>query len=148
MKIILLENIASLGLKGEVKEVSDGYAVNFLLPQAKATLATPTQLAKLKAEVDKQASQVAAQGESYEKIKRVLNQQTLGFSGKVSTKNHLFKNILIHDIIEDVRKRYGLDLHQNWFKGTVALKTVGRQELKLQLPNKEIISLFINIKAL
>ena len=40
MKVILLENITSLGVKGDIKNVSDGYASNFLLPQKKALIAS------------------------------------------------------------------------------------------------------------
>ena len=48
MKLILLENIKSLGVKGDIKEVTDGYAINFLLPQKKAALATAHNLVKQK----------------------------------------------------------------------------------------------------
>ncbi len=44
MKVILLEDIISLGVKGDIKNVSDGYAVNFLLPQKKALIASPKNI--------------------------------------------------------------------------------------------------------
>ena len=46
MRVILLENIDSLGKRGEIKNVTDGYAVNFLLPQKKAVAASPSNIAR------------------------------------------------------------------------------------------------------
>jgi len=64
MKIILMDDIPTLGRRGEVRDVSDGYARNFLLPQKLALHATPANmknLAQIKARQDAQAARVDAE---------------------------------------------------------------------------------------
>ena len=48
MKLILLQDIQNIGKKGEIKDVSDGFAMNFLLPQKKAVLATTKNVQNIK----------------------------------------------------------------------------------------------------
>ena len=54
MKVVLLETIKSLGLKGDIKNVSDGYAMNFLIPQKKALIASEKNISNIKVKKDKQ----------------------------------------------------------------------------------------------
>jgi large subunit ribosomal protein L9 len=67
MKVILLDDVGTLGRRGEVREVSDGYARNFLLPQKRALSATPgnlKNLAQIKSQQEAKASRVKAEAES------------------------------------------------------------------------------------
>ena len=148
MKVILLENISSLGVKGEVKEVSDGFASNFLIPQGKVILATADNLVKLKAQANRVVVKKQEQVDAYQKIWQTLNKQTLNFSGKVSDKNHLFKGVSIHDIITAVKEQFNLDVHEKWLVNPSLFKTVGRYSVVLKLPNNQELTFFINIKAI
>ena len=67
MKIILLDDVGTLGRRGEVREVSDGYARNFLIPQKRALTATPgnlKNLAHIKSQQEAKASRIKAEAES------------------------------------------------------------------------------------
>jgi len=67
MKIILLDDVGTLGRRGEVREVSDGYARNFLIPQKHALTATPgnlKNLAQIKSQQEAKASRIKAEAES------------------------------------------------------------------------------------
>ncbi len=67
MKVILLDDVGTLGRRGEVREVSDGYARNFLIPQKRALTATPgnlKNLAQIKSQQEAKASRVKAEAES------------------------------------------------------------------------------------
>lgn len=145
IKVILLENINSLGLKGEIKEVSDGYAVNFLIPQNKAVLATKANVDATTAGQNKIKAKLDAQSQNYQKIINTLNKQSLNFSGKVSDKNHLFRGISSSDVVKAVKEKFNLDINEKWFVRTVQLKEVGRHDVHLRLPSGELISIFINI---
>lgn len=147
MKVILLETIKSLGVKGDIKEISDGYAMNFLIPQKKVAVATIDNINKQKNRVDKIEKVVKERNEEYEKIVKVLNNTTISFIGKVSEKEHLFQGIHGKDIIEYVKKNFDLDLNDKWFKGTIALKTLGRFPISLNLPDGNNLTIFIDIKA-
>jgi len=67
MKVILLDDVGTLGRRGEVREVSDGYARNFLIPQKRALTATPgnlKNLAQIKSQQEAKASRIKAEAES------------------------------------------------------------------------------------
>ena len=67
MKVILLDDVGTLGHRGEVREVSDGYARNFLIPQKRALTATPgnlKNLAHIKSQQEAKASRIKAEAES------------------------------------------------------------------------------------
>lgn len=147
MRVILLENISSLGAKGEIKEVSDGFAVNFLIPQGKVILATASNISKFKAQANKVVIRQQEQADAYHKIFQTLSKQTLNFSGKASDKNHLFKGVSIHDIITAVTQQFNLPIHDNWFVEPTLFKTIGRFPVVLRLPNGQELTFFINIKA-
>tara|TARA_B100001964_G_C14007619_1_gene497865 strand:+ start:123 stop:569 length:447 start_codon:yes stop_codon:yes gene_type:complete len=147
MKLILLENIKSLGVKGDIKEVTDGYAINFLLPQKKAALATAHNLVKQKNNIDEGTKKVQEQKSNYQKILKVLNNSTISFKVKVSEKEHLFQGIHIKDIIEYIENNFNLDLNEKWFKGNISLKTLGRFPIFLNLPDGNKVTIFIEIKS-
>lgn len=147
MKVILTENIKSLGIKGDIKDVSDGYASNYLLPQGKAILASLENVDKYKAQANKMQAKVDEQEEKYEKISKTLNKQSISFGGKVSDKNTLFKGISTNDIIGEVKDKFNLELSPNWFVKPRLLKDLGKHNVFLRLPNNKLISFFINIKS-
>lgn len=148
MRVVLLENISSLGNRGDIKDVSDGYAVNFLLPNNKVALATADNVNLLKAKANKIAAQAEAQQDNYNKVSKTLNKQSLNFSAKVSDKNVLFKGISGQDILVEIKNKFNLDINEKWFVKSVLLKEVGRHNIYLRLPNNQLISFFINIKAI
>lgn len=147
MKVILLENIPSLGKKGDIKDVSEGHAMNFLLPQKKATLATTVSVKHVQHQKDEQEKNLAAQQAKYIKITKNLNNQSLNFVGKTSEKNHLFAGIGVDEIIAFVKKNYNLDLHSNWFVENYFFKTTGKFPVSLKLPNHEKVLITIIIKS-
>lgn len=148
MKVILLEDIKALGARGDIKDVSDGYANNFLLSQGKAILATESSVAQLKAQQNRVVAKKEAQAGQYEKIVKTLNKQSVLFASKVSEKNTLFKGVSTDDIIVAVKDKFNLDISANWFVKPSLLKNLGKHNVFLRLPNNQLISFFVNIKTL
>lgn len=148
MKIILLDNIASLGRKGDIKHVSDGYATNYLFPQGKAAPATAQNLNNHIGQTKDEDLKLKEQENYYNKIKRTLDRSTINFSAKVSENNILYQGISIATIVDAISERYSFDLKSNWFHGTRILKEIGRHRLNINLPNGQKFSIYINIKSL
>ncbi len=147
MKVVLLETIKSLGLKGDIKNVSDGYAMNFLIPQKKALIASEKNISNIKVKKDKQEKIIEEKNQEYSKIIKTLNKQSIVFKGKVSEKDHLFQGIHTKDIIDYVKKNFNLDLNEKWFKDSVSLKSLGKHSIKLILPDNNTIIVFVEVKA-
>ena len=117
MKIILLEDVSTLGRRGEVRDVADGYARNYLLPQKLALAATSSNLKNLegiKARQDSQAAKYLAQAQSQAQAIDALH---LAVARQASDEDRLFGSVGRNDIaqfltqhsIEVERRRIGLD---------------------------------------
>lgn len=117
MKIILLEDIATLGRRGEVRDVADGYARNYLLPQKLALTATAPNLKNLhsiKARQDSQAAKNLAQAQEQAQVIESLH---LAVSRQASDEDRLFGSVGRNDIaaflaqnrVDIERRRIGLD---------------------------------------
>lgn len=105
MKIILAENIKGLGQIGEVKEVSNGYAKNFLVPRKLAILATAENLKKA-GELKKQKALVVQQ--EIEKMKEVvekLKDYRLIIETRTDEKGNLYASVTPKKISEELKKR-------------------------------------------
>lgn len=148
MKVILLQDIVNIGKKGETKEVSNGFVMNFLFPQKLAILATEQNIQKQKSVVKQKEKKQNLRQENYQKIVKTLHKQTLKFSGKISSQNHLFQAIHETDIIASVKQNFKLDLEAKWFKDFTALKDLGKHQVCLQLPDTKQILINIKIEAL
>lgn len=103
MKVILLEDVAKLGKAGEVKEVSNGYGFNFLLPEGLAQLATPQAVAQAKKLVEARRNEL-------EQLTAELKAAALQVSGKKialkkkTEKNKLFGSVSAHEIVRELEK--------------------------------------------
>jgi large subunit ribosomal protein L9 len=148
MKVILLENIPSLGKKGDLKEVTEGHAMNFLLPQKKAILATASNVKYFQHQKDEQEKSLTEQQTKYAKMLKVLNNQSINFLSKTSSQNHLFAGIGVQEIIVTVKQNYNLELHSNWFVENYFFKNTGKFPVLLKLPSNAKIALTIIIKSL
>jgi len=104
MDVILLEKVANLGTIGDRVKVKSGYGRNFLLPKGKATLATPTNVARFearRADLEKHASEQLASAQArVEKLKDFK----LTISSKAGTEGKLFGSIGTSDIAEAATK--------------------------------------------
>ena len=110
MKVILLQNVAKTGRKYEVKEVSDGYALNYLIPSKLAKIATTSALRELETE--------KLQQEHSEKKKEIgliqsieqLKDSVISISAKINEEGKLFAGIDKGDIINAIKYQKALDV--------------------------------------
>lgn len=123
MKVILLQNIQSLGNKYEVKEVADGYARNFLLPQGLAVIDNPSN-AKIYEEKRRKEENQKIKINKGEIIKQ-SPQLILNFKEKTTTKGKLYGQISPQKLTEKLEKLYQLKLKPTDLIITKPLKEVG-----------------------
>jgi len=93
MKIILKQEVAGLGHVGEVKEVADGYARNFLVLRGLADLATPDKLDQLKKQQEKQQKEFEKLHQKWQEIINTLPNIHLVFKRKASKLGKLFAGV-------------------------------------------------------
>lgn len=100
MQVILQENVEKLGTRGQVVEVSPGYARNFLLPRKLALEATAANLKRLEKIRATLAKREANERESAAKLAELLGAVTLTLRRKAGESDHLFGSVTAADISE------------------------------------------------
>jgi large subunit ribosomal protein L9 len=132
MKIILTEEIPSLGQPGAIVDVSDGYARNFLLPRRKAVAATPANLHIAQREQRKmEARRAEAQAEA-EQLAQRLQAQTVTLPVKVGEGEKLFGAVTAKDIAEAL-VNLGLPVERRMIELEAPIKQLGDVTVTIRL---------------
>ncbi len=108
MKVIFLKSVKGKGEKDQVKEISDGYARNFLIPQGLAIQATPDKLKAIQARQRAHDTKAAADMERLQKIARTLETEILPFALKSDAHGSVFGSVAKDQIIKMIREHGGL----------------------------------------
>lgn len=104
MQLILLQNVTNLGKLGDKVNVKPGYGRNFLVPQGKATPATPANLAEFEAKRAEYEAKAKAQLEGAEARKAALENAEVTISANASTEGKLYGSIGPREIAEALTK--------------------------------------------
>lgn len=99
MKVILLDDIPKVGRRGEVREVSDGYARNYLFPQKLALLANPGNLRNLEQIKKRQETQAALARAEAETRARAIEALTLSLTRQASEEGRLYGSVGAQDVV-------------------------------------------------
>src|SRR5690349_155166 len=110
MKVIFLQDVARVGKRHDVKEVNDGYAVNFLLPRKLAVSATVKAIAELEARKKEIVVEREVREELLVKNLEGLKGKTITIAAKADDKGHLFKAIHPKDIVEAMRNDHHAEI--------------------------------------
>lgn len=132
MKIILLQDVESLGKKYEVKEVKDGYARNFLLPDKMAKAATKQALkwlADQKEVIEKEAEEDLKKAQG---LASQLDGLEVGIAVKVGDEGQLFESINSQKIVEKL-KEMGFEVKKSQIKLADLIKEVGEFPVSVSL---------------
>jgi len=135
MKVILLQEIQSLGKPGEVKSVADGYARNFLIPKKLAEPATETALKNRTRKQAETSARLAREKTGFEEMAEKLRSLELRFSMKVGEKGQAFGSISVQDIADKLAEQ-GIKIEKGWIELEQGIKTTGEYSVKLTLPHQ------------
>ncbi len=133
MRVILRREVAGLGRPGDVKDVADGYAQNFLLPRGLAIEATASELKVLARTRDaKRAKQDRAHADAEELAKR-LSEMTLVFRLKAGQQGKTFGSVTSKDIAEALRQGHKVDVDKTNVHLPEPLKSLGVHNVEIRL---------------
>ena len=131
MKVILSQDIIGVGRKGEVKNVSDGYARNFLLPNKLGQIATPAAIASAE-KLRKQAEQDKdVQKDILEKNIKSLKDLKVQIKAKANEKGHLFSIIHPDEISKILKEEHHLDIPSKLIEIEKPIKEIGEHIIKI-----------------
>ena len=100
MEIILLQDVDKLGKKGEVANVSDGYARNYLFPRKLAEMATPGRIAQVRKIMEQKAAHARREAERADETRDLLAKTVLTIPAPVGSGDRLFGSITNQDIAD------------------------------------------------
>ncbi len=133
MKVILLEAVKALGKRGDIKEVADGYARNYLFPRKLAVQATPANIRRFEEEKAQiKAREIQEEAEARElaaKIEGVI----LQFSAKAGEGGKLFGSITGKEICDELAKVTGIVVDKKKLDLPEPVKTTGKHTVKVHL---------------
>lgn len=145
MQIILLKDVPKIGHKNEMKNVSDGYAMNFLFPNKLAEQATRQKIENLKRTKAQYDEENKINYNLLVKNMSSLNGATIEMTGKANKKGHLFKGIHIEEIAEELKKQGHIDLKPEYVQLEHPIKKTGEFEITAKTGDlKAVFKLVIN----
>lgn len=148
MKVILLEDVKALGKKGEIHEVSDGYARNFIIPKKKGVEATPDNLNSLKLKKANDAKIAQENLEAAQQLAKELEGKTIVIPVKVGEGGKLFGAIASKEIAAAVKEQTGLDLDKKKIVLSDPIKALGDRSIKVKLHKDVAAELKVSIVEL
>lgn len=145
MDIILLQDVKSLGKKGEVVKVNDGYARNFILPKKLGVEATKQSLAELKGQ---KASDAKKQQEIYEQAQKLaedLEKSTVNVKMKVGEGGKTFGSVSTKEIVVAIKEQLKLDIDKKKIVVPDAIKSLGMYEIHIKLHPKVTAKMMVHV---
>lgn len=133
MKVILLENVKGFGQIGDVKNVSDGYARNFLLPRRMAKPATNSALKEVDGLKKKLSAMLEIEDKHAREIAEKLSGATLEIARKASKTGKLFAGIDKADLVKEIKNATGVSLKEEMVAHREPIKQAGEHLIDLEL---------------
>ena len=130
MKVIFLEDVKGKGKRVELKELSDGYARNFLLPKKLAKEATADTLNTFKLQEKARLAQIAREKEEANANAKKLESLVVRVSAKAGANGRLFGAVTSKEISDALEKQHGMQIEKNKIVLPEPIKNYGSYEVK------------------
>ncbi len=137
MKVILLKDVAKIGKKFDIKNVADGYALNFLIPKKLAILATKEAVSKIEESKKLQTAEKNIQAELLLKNLETLASSNVVIKSKANEKGHLFAGVDKKELIAEIKKQVRLDIPEDLIELEKPIKEVGDHKIKMSFEKKK-----------
>ena len=133
MKVIFLADVKGQGKKGEMKEVSDGYARNYLLPRKLVSEATADNLNALRLKEKAKAAQLERDKAAAIEASKKLQSIVVKIPAKAGAGGKLFGSVTSKEISEALMAQHGIEIEKNRIVQDEPIKTFGSYEVKCRL---------------
>jgi len=145
MKVLLIEDVDSLGYAGEVKRVADGYGRNYLIPLNLAVLATSGALKQAETIRKSAEKRRARETEDARAIANQLTGLALSFERRAGETGKLYGSVTSADIAEAIHQETGIELDKRKIALSEPLRSLGEQEVPVKLMIDVVASVKVNV---
>ncbi|AHM57487.1 50S ribosomal protein L9 [Peptoclostridium acidaminophilum DSM 3953] len=146
MKVILLKDLKGTGKKGDVINVSDGYARNFLFPKGAAKEASDGNLKVLSEQKTAQKIKEEKEHEAAKALAKSMEEITITLFSKAGEGGRLFGSITSKDIAESLKKKHGIDVDKRKILMDEPIKVLGAKFVEIKLHQDVVAKLKVEIK--
>ena len=133
MKVVLIADVKGSGKKGELVNVSDGYARNFLFPKKLAKEANAQALNELKNAEESRAFKIKQETEAAQASADKINGKSVSILAKAGQGGKLFGSVTAKEIAEAIKKQYGVDVDKRKIDTKGDMKAFGTYECEVKL---------------
>lgn len=147
MKVILLENVKSLGKKGDIVEVSTGYARNMLLPKKLGVEATPANMNSLKLQNAHQEKVAQETLDAAKAFKEKIDPCSVTIPIKAGENGKVFGSVAAQNIAEAAKEQLGFDIDKKKIQLGGPIRELGEQNVAIKLHPQVTATLKVIVTA-
>ncbi len=147
MKIILLEDVKSVGKKGDLVELKEGYARNFIIPKKLGVEATDANMNTLKLQKRNEEKVAKEQLEAAQAMAAEIEKMTVKLELKAGEGGKIFGSISSKEIAKAVTDQYGKEIDKKKLQLADTIKTVGMHEVTVKLHPKVSAKLKVQVES-
>ena len=133
MEVILLEDVKSLGKKGQIVKINDGYARNFVLPKKLGLEATPKNLNDLRLQKAREAKEAAEELQAAKELAVKVEEKPVRLTMKTGEGGKTFGTISTKEVAAAAKEQLGLDIDKKKMKLDEPIKTLGNHIFTVML---------------
>lgn len=147
MKVIFIQDVNGVAKRNTIREVANGFAVNYLLPRGLAVRATPEKIQALSQQQQSQAQQQAQEQSRAFQLAAALNGKTVTLTRPASSTGTLYAGITAAMVVEAVKQQLGVNLQPKQVSVSSHIKTVGQHQVMIHLSPQAKATLNLQINA-
>lgn len=148
MKVILTQDVKSQGKKGDLINVSDGYANNFLLPKGLAKPATKQALNELEGKKDAEQYHRNMEEKKASSIAERLKDIKISLKAKAGKEGKLFGSVTSKDVADALKEQFNIEVDKRKIDLPDGIKTCGVREVKVTLYPKIVGTFKVEVTEL
>lgn len=147
MKVIFLDDVKGSGKKGEIKEVSDGYARNFLFVKKLAKIATKDVLLEVKAMEEKRVREAEKELSANQELATKLDGAEIDIVAKTSESGTLYSAVNANKIVQEIKKQLGLEINQSQVVLNNPIKETGESKVRIKFAHGLEAEVVVTVSA-
>lgn len=146
MQVILLEDVKSLGKKGDVVKVNDGYARNFVIPKKLGVEATQKNLNELKNQQKRDSIIAQQQLDEAKAFGEKISKETVQVTMKAGEGGRVFGSVSTKEIVTAAKQQFGFDIDKKKLQLSDPIKAFGMYEIPVKLHPQVTATLKVSVK--
>lgn len=148
MEVILLKDVKGTGKKGETKNVSDGYANNYLIKRGLAKEATSSAKKELNMKKKAEQREEAEILEEARKQKELLEENPIEIKEKAAEDGRLFGSVTTKQIAKEIQKQLGIKVDKRKINQALPMRSVGTQSVVIKLHKEVTADVTVRVLAI